>query len=86
MTMKRIHAVHDRDLEGFLESLNLLEPLRTGKVKCAECECEVNEKNLGFIYPFEGEIRICCDKIECFYEVMQKIKEVKKPSGERNDD
>lgn len=86
MAERRIRAVHERDLEGLLKSLNLLESLRTGKVKCAECQCEVTEKNLGFIYPFKGEIRVCCDNLECFYEVMLKIRKGQKPSGERNDD
>jgi len=73
MIEKKIHAVHDRDLEKLLESLHLLNDLRKGKIKCSECECEVSEENLGFLYPYEGKIRVCCDKPACFYNAVEKL-------------
>ena len=73
MTERRIHAVHDRDLEKLLESLKLLDDLRAGKIKCSECACVVSEENLGFLYPYEGKIRICCDKPDCFYNATKKL-------------
>ena len=73
MTEKRIHAVHDRDLENLLRSLKLLDDLRAGKIKCSECDCIISEENLGFLYPYAGEIRVCCDKPDCFYNARRKI-------------
>ena len=73
MTERQIHAVHDRDLEKLLESLKLLNDLRAGKIKCGECQCAVSEENLGFLYPYEGKIRICCDKADCFYNATKKL-------------
>lgn len=82
MTEKIIHAVHDRDLENLLRSLNLLDDLRAGKIKCNECQCEVSEDNLGFIYPYEGKIRVCCDKPGCFYNAVKKLSlEIPKNEG-----
>jgi len=81
MTEKRIHAVHDSDLENLLQGLNLLDDLRAGKIKCNECKCEISEENLGFLYPFEGKIRVCCDKPACFYNAVNKVS-VETPKGE----
>jgi hypothetical protein len=72
MVEQKIHAVHDRDLEKLLKSLNLLEDLLAGKIECYLCKCKITMNNLGFIFPEKGEIRICCDKPDCFFERIHK--------------
>lgn len=71
---EEICAVHERDLERFLKSLGLLEALEKGEIKCDVCSCQVTKKNIGFIYPFEGKIRVCCDKPDCYREIMRRVK------------
>lgn len=71
---EELYAVHERDLERFLKSLGLLEALKKGEIRCDICSCLVTKENLGFIYPFEGKTRVCCDRPDCYHEIMRKVK------------
>lgn len=71
---RKIYAVHDRDLKKFLGNLGLLDKVEKGEIKCPACQCVITLENLGFVYQSEGEIRICCDKLDCFYRLMSGTK------------
>ena len=75
---RKIYAVHDRDLEGFLKDLNLLEKVQQGEIKCPECDCTITFDNIGFISMLGEEIKICCDDLNCFYKIRRQVKGVKK--------
>lgn len=81
MAKRIIHAVHDRDLEKLLESLDLLEDVRAGKVHCYLCKRIVTLDNLGCIFPEQKEIRICCDKPECFFKASRRLEGLRKKLG-----
>lgn len=68
-TKRKIYAVHDRDLEKFLEDLKMLDMVSNGEIRCPECDCTITLKNIGFIMMHRNKIKICCDNIECFYKM-----------------
>ena len=70
MPKKRIHAVHDDELLELLENLDMLEDFSNGKILCFLCGKVVTEKNLGTIFPYQGDIKISCNDIECYNKVL----------------
>ena len=79
MKLKRkILAVHDRDLEKFLHELDLFESVQAREINCPECDCKITLDNIGFISLHEKKVRICCDNLNCFYEMRRRIKGVSK--------
>jgi len=81
---RKIYAVHDRDLKQFLTELKLLDKVLKGEIKCPECDCVIALENIGFITFSKGEVKICCDDIECFYKLRTKYRRKKReePSEE----
>ena len=73
MTKEKIYAVHDRNLESFLESIGLLEKILNKEIKCANCECLISLENIGFIFPSKGKIELCCDNPACFYQMQEQM-------------
>ena len=71
MKKEIIHAVHDYDLEQFLGSLGILESLLEEKIKCAICGKIIKLNNVGRIYPYKGEIKICCNNLACYKLVLE---------------
>ena len=71
---RKIYAVHDRDLKQFLIDLNLIDKITKGEIKCPECNCTITLENIGFITIFKGEVKVCCDNIECFYNFRTRTK------------
>ncbi|GAV24826.1 hypothetical protein ciss_07590 [Carboxydothermus islandicus] len=65
-----IKAVHDDDLEQFLDSLGLLKKIRKGKMRCAKCNTTITLENFQCVYPEEGKIKVCCSKLECYRKVI----------------
>ncbi|HKZ93701.1 MAG TPA: hypothetical protein VJ249_03855 [Candidatus Bathyarchaeia archaeon] len=74
---RRIYAVHDQDLMRFLTDLNLLDRILRKELKCHECGCVITLENVGFITLSKGEVKVCCDDLECFYRFKTKAKERK---------
>ena len=74
---RKIYAVHDRDIKEFLAELGLLDRVIKGELKCAQCGCVLSLENIGIITILRGDSKICCDNIECFYELRSLIKEEK---------
>lgn len=72
---EKIYAVHDRSLQTFLASIGLLDKMKKGEVKCTACEHSITLENLGFIFPYQGDIRVCCDDPKCYYQVISIRKE-----------
>lgn len=72
MRNKEIKAIHEQDLDIFLKKLELLKPLIDGKLKCSVCDTTIKKENFKFLYSESGEIKICCNKIECFEKIISK--------------
>ena len=60
-----LKAVHEKDLEAFLKSINLYEPFREGQLHCFVCRDVITIENLGAILSIGGEARFVCTKLEC---------------------
>lgn len=63
--VKRIKVVHDDDLERLLNSLDLLDDLKSGKIKCELCDEIITKENIGAFFKEKGEVKIICDQTSC---------------------
>lgn len=63
----RILAVHPSDIESLLASLDLLEKIKKREINCANCDRKVTKNIIGRIYAEGNEIKIACDRWDCFY-------------------
>ena len=74
-TQKQVlRAVHESDLEQFLDKLGLLQEIDKGTLKCYVCGQKITKTNFHCVYPFEGEIRVCCDNPLCYEHVLSSIR------------
>ena len=73
MRKKEIRAIYEKDIDSFLMKLELLEPLERGELFCSTCNELINKENFKFVYVENGEIKICCNKIECHERITFKI-------------
>lgn len=67
-----IKAVHDADLNPFLEKLGLLEDMKNGQLKCSFCNCVLTFDNFGGVYKENGQLKPFCQKTECYLEVLKR--------------
>lgn len=82
---EKIHAVSEKDLKGLLESLDLIKDLETNSLSCSSCGGRLSLENIGCIYPFKGEIRVCCNSLKCLERALEEITPLKKiPVGEES--
>jgi hypothetical protein len=70
-TVKKILAVHEKDIDAFFESLGLLEALKKQELRCSICNSVITKENFLCVYPENGEIKVCCIAAEC-YKTMAK--------------
>lgn len=67
---ENISAVHDDDLEEFLQSIGVLHDIQKNLVKCKFCGITVNMHNLQSVFPDSGAISFVCDKQPCIRQFM----------------
>ena len=60
-----LRAVAASELEEFLAKLDLLDSIRSGKIKCAVCGRVISLDNLHCVCPDGDEIRVACDALQC---------------------
>jgi hypothetical protein len=68
---KKIYAVHDIELKELLENLELLNDFEDGKITCFICNKIVTEENLGSIFPYQNDIKVSCNDIDCYNRVLK---------------
>jgi hypothetical protein len=73
---KRILAVHEKNLDLFLKSLGLLEAFEKRELKCALCGSVITRDNFYCVYPENGIVKVCCNKLDC-YKTLAGRKEKK---------
>ena len=71
----KLNAVHDDDLIALLKSLNLLEKIKKGEVKCKFTKEIITLDNLHSIFPEEGSIKVVCDTPEAIKSLSEYINE-----------
>ena len=77
MQRRKIFAIHDKDLDPFLDGLGLLEAFQNGQLKCAICGSVINRENFRCVYPENDDIKFCCSTLQCYNEVVKKMEEMK---------
>ncbi len=65
MQNQTVHAIHENDLETFLNNIGLLQKIKAGEIKCFFCGGTITLKNFYCVFPDEGDIKICCDNSSC---------------------
>lgn len=73
----KIKAVHDADLNSFLERLGLLEDMKSGQIRCSFCDCVLTFDDFGGIFNENGELKPFCQKTECYLEVLERKNNVR---------
>lgn len=66
----KMKAVHDKDLENLLKSLNVYESVVNGGYKCLFCDGDITLDNIDSIVPYEESIRFTCDKPTCHQRLL----------------
>ncbi len=69
---KNLQAVHFRDIDELLKSLELLDEFNDEKLKCHFCENIVSKNNFGAVFPREETILLACSKLECLTQIEQE--------------
>lgn len=41
-----IEAIHEDNIEDFLQKIGLLESLKNGELHCASCDCTITKENI----------------------------------------
>ena len=72
-----IKAVHDTDLNSFLEKLGLMEDMKNGQLRCSFCDCVLTFDNFGGVYKENGQLKSFCQQTECYLEVLKRKNAVK---------
>lgn len=67
-----VNAIHEKDLQGFLEKLGLSKQFQEGQIKCYVCGDVLSLENLGAILSVKGEARFVCTKPECYEKALPK--------------
>ena len=77
MQKRRIYAIHDKDLDSFLDSLGSLEAFQNRQLKCAICGSVISRENFRCVYPENDDIKFCCGTLKCYNEIMKKMERMK---------
>ena len=67
-----LSAVWDDDLHALLTSLEVLDDLLAGNIRCVVCSCIVDFDNLGTIIPEIYTVRLTCDDTNCVRAVTSR--------------
>jgi len=60
-----LHAVYEEDLPRLLKSLGLSDALDRGVLRCYTCDDALTAETVGCIFPYQGEIHLCCERLSC---------------------
>lgn len=66
----QMKAVHDKDLEKLLRSLNVYDDVIDGKFKCLFCNNKITLDNIDSIVPYNNSVQFTCDKSECHLKLI----------------
>ena len=68
---KELRAVHDNDLEAFLERLGILEAIKEKHLTCASCGSIISLENFGGVFPIDNNVGVVCDRLECMAPLLR---------------
>ena len=64
-----INALHEDDLESFLQKLGLMDAYRSESLRCAICAEPLRSAGVGAARSRESEIAFACTRIGCMREL-----------------
>ena len=70
--MDTVHAAYHTEFDEILKKLNLFEP--DGSIKtlhCKFCRQIVTQDNILSVFPQDGQICVCCERIACQNALME---------------
>lgn len=70
---QQLRAVHDNDLEAFLESLGMLEAVKSGHSRCEVCGQLATLQNLGAVLPIGNRVGLSCDSESCLEQALSLV-------------
>lgn len=65
-----IHAIHDYDLEKFLDSIGLLNSIKAKKLRCKFCDSYITLESLYSVFPESGNISLVCSEDGCIQKFL----------------
>jgi len=60
-----INAIHESELEEFLNNIGILADINKGIIKCVYCGEIITINNFHCVFPSNGEIFTCCESTSC---------------------
>jgi hypothetical protein len=78
---RSINAVHEDDLDSFLESVGLLKSFHEGKLKCKFCKVVISGDNIYSIIKDSDTYKGVCTKAECVSSLMEYLENKRKARG-----
>lgn len=70
-----IKAIHDDQLENFLQSIGVLEEVKLGKCKCKFCGETVTLENLYTVFPESRQVKFSCNSVKCMVKLSKYLSE-----------
>ena len=67
-----LKAVYEKDVQKLLENLGMLNEVNNGQLHCFICNETITFENFGGIIRKNRELKIFCDKIECYLKMLKK--------------
>ena len=67
----RVSAVHDDDLETYLEKLGIRRRLERREMNCFQCNDKLTLESINAIFPDSGSIKGVCNKPDCLSALMR---------------
>ena len=65
-----IKAVHQRDFQKLLTSLGVYDKVLSHKSECFFCHQIVDKDTISAVFPFRGQVCLCCSKTECYTALL----------------
>lgn len=79
-----INAVHENDLEGFLDSVGLLQDFQNGSLKCKFCRDPIDKQNIYSIVKDSDTYKAVCSKAQCVSALMEFLEAKRRAHGVDN--
>ncbi|TAK18499.1 MAG: hypothetical protein EPO37_05460 [Nitrosarchaeum sp.] len=76
---KEIKAVHITDLEKLLQKYEQSDDFNNGQIKCHICSDTVSMNNVGSIQLLDNRLRLTCNKIACYDQIVKQSISINSP-------
>jgi len=71
MANRIINAIHEDELEEYLENIGILDDIKNKKLKCCFCDKTITLENFHVVFPENNEIKICCEDMQCRLKIKE---------------